>query len=87
MSIARCEVETIHERHDTLFGGKLPAPNAATLRSLQNYVLDRGCDIGIATDGDADRIGVIDDQGHFIGIITRRDIIGYCYDRLKECGE
>lgn len=66
MSIARCEVETIHERHDTLFGGKLPAPNAATFRSLQNYVLDRGCDIGIATDGDADRIGVIDDQGHFL---------------------
>ena len=28
-------------------------------------------------------VPVIDDQGHFIGIITRRDIIGYCYDRLK----
>lgn len=66
LSIARCEVETIHERHDTLFGGKLPTPNAATLRSLQNYVTDRYCDIGIATDGDADRIGVIDDKGHFL---------------------
>lgn len=66
LSIARCEVETIHERHDTLFGGKLPAPNAATLRALQNYVTDRYCDIGIATDGDADRIGVIDDKGHFL---------------------
>ena len=32
-------------------------------------------------------VPVIDDQGHFIGIITRRDFIGYCYDRLKECGE
>lgn len=66
LSIARCEVEIIHERHDTLFGGKLPAPNQATLRSLQNYVTDRGCDIGIATDGDADRIGVIDDRGRFL---------------------
>lgn len=66
LSIARCEVETIHERHDTLFGGKLPAPNASTLRSLQNYVIDRKCHIGIATDGDADRIGVIDDQGRFL---------------------
>lgn len=63
---ARCEVETIHERHDTLFGGKLPAPNASTLRSLQNYVLDKKCDIGIATDGDADRIGIIDDTGRFL---------------------
>ena len=63
---ARCEVETIHERHDTLFGGKLPAPTAETLRTLQNYVIDRRCDLGLATDGDADRIGVIDDQGNFL---------------------
>lgn len=63
---ARCEVETIHERHDTLFGGKLPAPTADTLRTLQNYVLDRKCDLGLATDGDADRIGVIDDKGNFL---------------------
>lgn len=63
---ARCEVETIHERHDTLFGGKLPAPTAETLRALQNYVIDRRCDLGLATDGDADRIGVIDDKGNFL---------------------
>ena len=30
-------------------------------------------------------VPVIDDQEHFIGIITRRDIIGYCYNKLKEC--
>ena len=63
---ARCDVETIHERHDTLFGGKLPSPSAATLRALQNYVIEKHCDIGIATDGDADRIGVIDDTGRFL---------------------
>ncbi len=63
---ARCDVSIIHDRHDTLFGGKLPSPSAITLRSLQNYVIDHGCDIGIATDGDADRIGVIDDTGKFL---------------------
>lgn len=63
---ARCEVLTIHDRHDTLFGGKLPAPNAVTLRPLQNAVIDNKADIGIATDGDADRIGVIDDTGRFL---------------------
>lgn len=63
---ARCDVMTIHDRHDTLFGGKLPSPSANTLRSLQNYCLDKGCDIGLATDGDADRIGVIDDTGRFL---------------------
>lgn len=63
---ARCEVQMIHERHDTLFGGKLPSPSAATLRSLQTFVIDEKCDIGLATDGDADRIGVIDDTGRFL---------------------
>lgn len=66
LSTARCDVQVIHEEHDTLFGGKLPAPSAFTLRSLQNYVADRKCDIGIATDGDADRVGVIDDTGRFL---------------------
>lgn len=63
---ARCELTVVHDRHDTLFGGKLPAPNAATLRHLQNTVIDSKADIGIATDGDADRIGVIDDTGRFL---------------------
>ncbi len=63
---ARCELTVIHDRHDTLFGGKLPAPNAVTLRPLQNAVIDYKGDIGIATDGDADRIGVIDDTGRFL---------------------
>jgi len=29
-------------------------------------------------------VPVVDDDEHFIGIITRRDIIGYCYDKMKE---
>lgn len=62
----RCDVETIHDRHDTLFGGKLPAPNENTLRELKAHVLNYNFDIGIATDGDADRIGVIDDKGNFL---------------------
>lgn len=63
---ARCDVETIHDRHDTLFGGKLPSPTASTLRGLITRVMDYNFDIGIATDGDADRIGVIDDTGRFL---------------------
>ncbi len=66
LSIARCTVETINAEHDTLFGGKMPAPAENTLRNLQNYVIDRYCDIGIATDGDADRLGVIDDKGRYL---------------------
>ena len=62
----RCDVDVIHERHDTLFGGKLPAPNAVTLIPLSNYVVDNHCDLGVATDGDADRLGVIDEKGSFV---------------------
>lgn len=63
---ARCDVDVIHERHDTLFGGRLPAPSSKTLIGLQSFVMENGCDIGIATDGDADRLGVIDDRGEFL---------------------
>ena len=63
---ARCQVEVINDRHDTLFGGRLPSPNAATLHSLRQAVIDLGADLGIATDGDADRLGVIDDLGNYI---------------------
>ncbi len=63
---ARCQVEVINDRHDTLFGGRLPSPTAATLEPLRQAVLERGADLGIATDGDADRLGIIDDAGHFL---------------------
>lgn len=63
---ARCEVDVINDRHDTLFGGKLPSPTSAGLSALKRFVVDHKCDLGIATDGDADRIGVIDDLGNFL---------------------
>lgn len=63
---ARCEIATIHGSHDTLFGGKTPAPNEALMRPLATEVLRGNYDIGIATDGDADRIGVIDNNGRYL---------------------
>ncbi|MEG0854127.1 MAG: phosphoglucomutase/phosphomannomutase family protein [Angelakisella sp.] len=63
---ARCDVDVIHERRDALFGGRLPAPNPKTLSVLQTFVEEHHSDIGIATDGDADRLGVIDDRGEFL---------------------
>ena len=62
----RCDVVVIHEQHDTLFGGKMPAPSAEALKMLAGYVVDQRCHLGIATDGDADRLGVIDENGRYL---------------------
>ena len=62
----RCDVDVIHEQHDTLFGGRLPAPNMQTLGALRATVMEQHADLGIATDGDADRLGIIDDEGRFV---------------------
>lgn len=63
---ARCDVDIINDRHDTLFGGRLPSPSAHTLLKLSNMVVEEGYDLGIGTDGDADRIGIIDECGVFV---------------------
>ena len=63
---ARCDVDVIHEQHDTLFGGRMPAPSAEALQPLSQYVKDNRCHLGIATDGDADRLGVIDENGSYL---------------------
>lgn len=66
LSTARCEIDLIHEAHDTLFGRRMPAPSAAALTELRTYVCEMECDLGIATDGDADRLGVVDDTGKYL---------------------
>ena len=63
---ARCDIDVINDRHDAFFGKHLPAPNPETLRDLQAAVADHHADIGIATDGDADRLGIIDEQGRYV---------------------
>ncbi len=63
---ARCDLDVINDRHDAFFGGHLPAPNPETLLDLQASVRDHHADLGIATDGDADRLGIIDEKGQYV---------------------
>jgi alpha-D-glucose phosphate-specific phosphoglucomutase len=63
---ARCDVDIINDRNDASFGGMLPSPAERTLTQLIRMVSEGGFDLGIATDGDADRIGIIDETGRFI---------------------
>ncbi|ATG53730.1 phosphonomutase [Brachybacterium ginsengisoli] len=63
---ARCQVEVINARHDPLFGGRMPSPAEGSMTPLRQAVLEHGADLGIATDGDADRLGIIDDLGNYL---------------------
>ncbi len=83
LSIARCEVGVINDRHDTLFGGKLPSPTAKTLDKLKAMVVDEGYDIGIATDGDADRLGIIDEHGNYIHPNRVLELLYYYFLKYK----
>src|SRR5687767_9785982 len=75
------EVETIHDWRDVLFGGRSPEPEESHLAELREVVLKKGCVLGLATDGDADRFGVIDTNGAFI---TPNQLIALLFDYLVE---
>ncbi|NLO20707.1 MAG: phosphoglucomutase/phosphomannomutase family protein [Syntrophomonadaceae bacterium] len=61
-----CEVRTINNHRDVLFGGSMPEPISKLLGDLKRAVVSYNADIGLALDGDADRFGIIDSGGNFI---------------------
>ncbi|MFX1298270.1 MAG: phosphoglucomutase/phosphomannomutase family protein, partial [Promethearchaeota archaeon] len=62
----KVNVEFIHNFIDPTFGGGSPNPSKENLGEVSNLVIKKGLDLGIACDGDADRMGVIDNQGNYI---------------------
>jgi len=67
LSDARVRAEFIHERHNPLFGGRSPAPDPQALSTLIEMVSQSGhYDLGMATDGDSDRIGILDETGRYV---------------------
>ena len=65
---SRCKIPyvEIHGEHDPLFPGINPEPIMPHLRSLQQAVAEHHCQAGLATDGDADRIGAVDEAGNVV---------------------
>ena len=62
----RCTVDTINLNKDAYFGGVMPAPTEETLLPLRDMVVKGDYDLGIAMDGDGDRLGIIDKDGTYI---------------------
>ncbi len=63
---ARCTIDTMNLNKDAYFGGMMPAPTEKTLSMLRDAVTKGSYDLGIAMDGDGDRLGVIDKCGRYI---------------------
>lgn len=59
-------IYTICGKPHPLFNERNPEPIEKNLEELKTIVKQRHADIGIATDGDADRVGIIDDQGQYV---------------------
>jgi len=78
---AGCEVETLHDWRDVTFGGHAPEPGEKQLEELRETVTTKGLTLGISTDGDGDRFGVIDRDGTFI---TPNQLIAVLTDYLAE---
>ena len=62
----RIPVEEIHGYVDPYFGGFTPSCTEESLRELKKLVREKGCHLGVATDADGDRFGVVDEKGNFI---------------------
>lgn len=56
-------IETIRATRDTLFGGVNPEPIDSNLGPLKRRVAETGALLGLATDGDADRVGAVNERG------------------------
>jgi len=63
---AGCDVQILHGSRNPAFGGLAPDPSEVNLRELATVVRTGGLHLGLATDGDADRYGIIDKDGRFI---------------------
>ena len=72
----RCTIDTININKDAYFGGLMPAPTEKTLTELKREVVKGNYDMGIALDGDGDRLGIIDNNGRYI---TANEILCMLY--------
>lgn len=66
------EVETIRSFRDPLFGGVNPEPIDQNLGALKSRVMETKALVGLATDGDADRVGAVDENGR---TLTMHDVV------------
>jgi len=78
---AGVSVATVHDYRDVLFGGHAPEPDGELLDDCRAKMRETGAQLGIATDGDADRFGIVDADGTYI---QPNYVIAVLFDYLME---
>ena len=74
----KSRVSEIHRAHNPLFPGLgQPEPIARNLAKLRAHVRKTGSDVGLATDGDADRVGVADENGNILTPLQIYGLLAY----------
>jgi len=58
--------ELLHCDYNPSFMGTAPEPIEKNLLEFQKLITEKGITVGLATDGDADRIGLFDEEGNFV---------------------
>lgn len=79
-----CRVIVLNSQPDGFFPARKSEPNAESLKDLAAAVKALGADIGIAFDGDADRVAFVDEKGVFINF--DRSLAAYGAYALKQAG-
>lgn len=77
----RCSVDVMNAGRDTMFGQNVPSPSRDTLQDMEYRMKKGRYNIGIATDGDSDRIGLYDELGNYI---DANEILKLLYYYLKK---
>jgi phosphomannomutase len=70
-----CQVQTIRGNPDPLFGGIHPEPMMPQLEPLGDAVRMSGSHVGLATDGDADRLGIVDETGQYVNTLQTLSLL------------
>jgi phosphoglucomutase len=78
------KVATVRANRDVLFGGTGPDPSADNLKPLASSVVEKEAFAGLATDGDADRFGILDRDGSFV---EPNHILALVFDYLLQTRE
>lgn len=81
---AGVEVKIIHNYRDPYFGGFSPECNEKNLGELRKIISAEKFNLGLATDGDADRFGIIDERNRFVSANTILALLGLYLKRERK---